>query len=79
MHLSNQGLLVILVVGVIAGWLAGKIVKGDGFVWSATRQSALSGRSSVTGSCIALDFISALESLASSSTPESERSCCYWL
>ena len=31
MHLSNQGLLVILVVGVIAGWLAGKIVKGHGF------------------------------------------------
>ena len=31
MHLSNQGLLVILVVGVIAGWLAGKIVKGQGF------------------------------------------------
>jgi uncharacterized membrane protein YeaQ/YmgE (transglycosylase-associated protein family) len=31
MHLSNQGLLVILVVGVISGWLAGKIVKGRGF------------------------------------------------
>jgi uncharacterized membrane protein YeaQ/YmgE (transglycosylase-associated protein family) len=31
MHLSDQGLLVILVVGVIAGWLAGKIVKGHGF------------------------------------------------
>jgi uncharacterized membrane protein YeaQ/YmgE (transglycosylase-associated protein family) len=30
MHLSNEGLLVILVVGVIAGWLAGKIVKGHG-------------------------------------------------
>ena len=31
MHLSDQGLLIILVVGVIAGWLAGKIVKGHGF------------------------------------------------
>jgi uncharacterized membrane protein YeaQ/YmgE (transglycosylase-associated protein family) len=31
MHLSDQGLLVILVVGIIAGWLAGKIVRGDGF------------------------------------------------
>jgi uncharacterized membrane protein YeaQ/YmgE (transglycosylase-associated protein family) len=30
MHLSNRGLLVILVVGVISGWLAGKIVKGHG-------------------------------------------------
>jgi hypothetical protein len=31
MHLSDQGLLVILVVGLIAGWLAGKIVRGNGF------------------------------------------------
>lgn len=31
MHLSDQGLIVILVVGVVAGWLAGKIVRGNGF------------------------------------------------
>ena len=31
MHLSDQGLIVILVVGLIAGWLAGNIVKGSGF------------------------------------------------
>src|SRR5208283_2034400 len=31
MHLSDQGLLVILVVGVIAGWLAGKVLRGNGF------------------------------------------------
>jgi uncharacterized membrane protein YeaQ/YmgE (transglycosylase-associated protein family) len=31
MHLSDQGFIVILVVGVIAGWLAGKIVRGSGF------------------------------------------------
>jgi uncharacterized membrane protein YeaQ/YmgE (transglycosylase-associated protein family) len=31
MHLSDQSLLVILVVGLIAGWLAGKIVRGNGF------------------------------------------------
>jgi uncharacterized membrane protein YeaQ/YmgE (transglycosylase-associated protein family) len=31
MHLSDQGLIVILVVGLIAGWLAGKVVRGDGF------------------------------------------------
>jgi uncharacterized membrane protein YeaQ/YmgE (transglycosylase-associated protein family) len=47
MHLSDQGLLVILVVGVIAGWLAGKIVKGHGFGLVGD-----AGRSSVTGSCI---------------------------
>ncbi|MGA8970358.1 MAG: GlsB/YeaQ/YmgE family stress response membrane protein [Pseudolabrys sp.] len=31
MHISDQGLLVILLVGLIAGWLAGRIVEGGGF------------------------------------------------
>jgi uncharacterized membrane protein YeaQ/YmgE (transglycosylase-associated protein family) len=31
MHLSNESLLVILFVGLVAGWLAGKIVRGAGF------------------------------------------------
>jgi uncharacterized membrane protein YeaQ/YmgE (transglycosylase-associated protein family) len=31
MHLSNQGLLVIILVGLVAGWLAGVIVRGSGF------------------------------------------------
>jgi len=31
MHLSNEGLLVILFVGLVAGWLAGKIVRVTGF------------------------------------------------
>jgi uncharacterized membrane protein YeaQ/YmgE (transglycosylase-associated protein family) len=31
MYLSGQGILVILVVGLVAGWLAGKIVRGTGF------------------------------------------------
>jgi uncharacterized membrane protein YeaQ/YmgE (transglycosylase-associated protein family) len=31
MHISNEGLFVILFVGLIAGWLAGKIVRGTGF------------------------------------------------
>lgn len=30
MYISGEGLLVILVVGLIAGWLAGKIVTGGG-------------------------------------------------
>ena len=30
MYLSNESLLVILLVGVVAGWLAGKIVQGTG-------------------------------------------------
>jgi uncharacterized membrane protein YeaQ/YmgE (transglycosylase-associated protein family) len=31
MYLSNESLLVILFVGIVAGWLAGKIVDGAGF------------------------------------------------
>jgi uncharacterized membrane protein YeaQ/YmgE (transglycosylase-associated protein family) len=31
MHLSNQGLLVILAVGIVAGWLAGRVMAGGGF------------------------------------------------
>jgi len=31
MQLSSESLLVILFVGLIAGWLAGKIVRGTGF------------------------------------------------
>jgi uncharacterized membrane protein YeaQ/YmgE (transglycosylase-associated protein family) len=30
-YISNESLLVILVVGLVAGWLAGKIVRGAGF------------------------------------------------
>src|SRR5215470_6535388 len=31
MHLSNESLLVILVVGLVAGWLAGQLMRGSGF------------------------------------------------
>jgi uncharacterized membrane protein YeaQ/YmgE (transglycosylase-associated protein family) len=31
MYLSNESLIIILFVGLIAGWLAGKIVRGTGF------------------------------------------------
>jgi uncharacterized membrane protein YeaQ/YmgE (transglycosylase-associated protein family) len=30
-HLSNQGLVVILLVGLVAGWLAGQVMRGSGF------------------------------------------------
>jgi uncharacterized membrane protein YeaQ/YmgE (transglycosylase-associated protein family) len=30
-NLSNQSLLVILVVGIVAGWLAGRVMHGGGF------------------------------------------------
>ena len=31
MVLSNEGIIVILFVGLVAGWLAGKVVRGAGF------------------------------------------------
>jgi uncharacterized membrane protein YeaQ/YmgE (transglycosylase-associated protein family) len=31
MYLSSESLIVILFVGLVAGWLAGKIVRGTGF------------------------------------------------
>jgi len=31
MHLSNESLLVIILVGLVAGWLAGVVVRGSGF------------------------------------------------
>jgi len=31
MQLSNESILVILFVGLVAGWLAGKVVQGTGF------------------------------------------------
>jgi uncharacterized membrane protein YeaQ/YmgE (transglycosylase-associated protein family) len=31
MHLSNENLLVILFVGIVAGWLAGRVMQGGGF------------------------------------------------
>ena len=31
MDISTESILVILIVGIVAGWLAGKIVRGTGF------------------------------------------------
>jgi uncharacterized membrane protein YeaQ/YmgE (transglycosylase-associated protein family) len=31
MDLSNQGVLVIFLVGIISGWLAGRLMRGKGF------------------------------------------------
>jgi uncharacterized membrane protein YeaQ/YmgE (transglycosylase-associated protein family) len=31
MAISNEGLVIILLVGLVAGWLAGQLVQGTGF------------------------------------------------
>jgi uncharacterized membrane protein YeaQ/YmgE (transglycosylase-associated protein family) len=33
MRLSNESLLIIILVGLIAGWLAGQVMRGSGFGW----------------------------------------------
>jgi len=33
MHMSGESLLIILLVGLVAGWLAGQIMQGTGFGW----------------------------------------------
>jgi uncharacterized membrane protein YeaQ/YmgE (transglycosylase-associated protein family) len=30
-HLSNESLLIIILVGLVAGWLAGVVIRGSGF------------------------------------------------
>ncbi len=31
MHLSNESLLVVVLIGIVAGWLAGQVMQGSGF------------------------------------------------
>jgi type II secretory pathway pseudopilin PulG len=42
MHLSNESLIVILIVGIVAGWLAGNIVRRAGFENLDSRLSGFS-------------------------------------
>ena len=55
MHMSGESLLVILLVGLIAGWLAGQIVQGGGFggVAAAARAAGTKrcGSRAKTGFC----------------------------
>jgi uncharacterized membrane protein YeaQ/YmgE (transglycosylase-associated protein family) len=49
MYLSNQSLLVMLVVGIVAGWLAGQVMEGGGFGLIGELVVGLMAPSSVTG------------------------------
>jgi uncharacterized membrane protein YeaQ/YmgE (transglycosylase-associated protein family) len=44
--------VVILLVGLVAGWLAGKIVQGTGFGLIGDLIIGIAGASSATGSCL---------------------------
>ena len=73
MHLSDQGLIVILVVGIVAGWLAGKVVRGSGF--GLVGDAAIGIVGALIGDWLLhrLGIHFAPVSSASSSTPQSER------
>ena len=51
MYLSNQSLLVIVVVGIVAGWLAGRVMEGGGFGLIGDLKLVLSGHSLAIGLC----------------------------
>jgi len=61
MHLSNQSLLVIIFVGIVAGWLAGRVTSGGGFGLIGDLLVGLSVRLSVIGCCQGLAFTLAPE------------------
>ena len=77
MNLSNESIIVILFVGLVAGWLAGKIVRGTGFgiigdiligIAGALVASWLFPKLGIPSRSLALS--------RRSSIPRSARSCC---
>lgn len=59
MNMSGESLLVVLLVGLVAGWLAGQIVRGTGFGLSlVTSSSGSSAPFSEVGCCRSSVFIS---------------------
>ena len=76
MHLSNQSLLVILIVGILAGWLAGKVVRGAGFGILGDLLVGIVGAFVGNWLLPRMGATSAPAWSARSSTPRSARSCC---
>jgi len=77
--MSNQSLLVILLVGIVAGWLASEIVRGWGLRHCRRPACRHARRSSAIGCCRASACTSELEWRAPSSMRPSARLCCSWL
>ena len=61
MHMSNESLLVILFVGLVAGWLAGQIVRGTGLGIVGDLLFGILGAFSGAGCCLGLVSIWVLE------------------
>ena len=54
MHMSGESLLIILLVGLVAGWLAGPIVQGTGFGILGDLLMGIAGASLAVGSFLQL-------------------------
>ena len=80
MHLSNERLIVILLVGVAAGYLAGRVVRGSGFGLVGDAAVGIVGHYSAIGCCFALAFISSVAYPDLLSTPQVEPwfFCCFF-
>ena len=74
--MSSESLTVILAVGLIAGWLAGQIVRGTGY--GIINDLASWVPLSAGGCCLNSASTSALASSLQSSTPLSARCCSFW-
>ena len=79
MHMSNQSLLVILLVGIVAGWLAGKVVRGTGFGIVGDLLVGIVGAFIGNWLLPRIGCISGLEWSAQSSTRLSAPYCCFSL
>ena len=75
MMLEPQTLIAWLVIGLIAGWLAGQIVKGYGFGLVGNLVVGVVGAFIGVGSSASSTSISAVESLQQSSTLPLARWC----
>jgi uncharacterized membrane protein YeaQ/YmgE (transglycosylase-associated protein family) len=78
MHMSGESLLVVLVVGLIAGWLAGQIVQDTGFGIVGDLLIGIGG--AFIGSWLSLSSACTSARALSwrSSTPPSARCYCCW-
>ena len=75
MYISSESILVVLFVGLVAGWLAGKIVRGTGFGIIGDILVGIAGAWSQPSFFQNSAFISAAVSSRKSSIPRSAPSC----
>ena len=76
MYISNESILVVLFVGLVAGWLAGKIVRGTGFGIIGDILVGIAGALVATFLFPKLGIHIGTVSSRRSSIPRSAPSCC---